>query len=141
MFPFVLVLCGLGATAAKMAWTVSAGAGAFFGVLFLVVLGLLWAQMRLCRIVLLPDSISFPEWRDEDATESGIAYVALRSVPRGRPDAVSVVLAEEVRDWALDQGRIVLVTREGHRHRVGLRGLRDRDRARIVAWFEGSVRA
>jgi hypothetical protein len=139
LFPFVLSLVGLAAMAAAM---LGLRKPAGIGPLILgaiAVVALLAAQFRLGRVVLGPDSIKFPEWRDEDASEAGVHLGVHRSVPRGRADEVSTIAAGEIRDWTREPGRIVITLRDGRRHGIGLRGFRERDRERIVAWLVEKV--
>jgi hypothetical protein len=142
LFPYVLVMSGLTILAAPFVlprvlqkpWTLAA----FLPVALIAVLFVL--QRRLCRIVLLPDAIVFPQWRWGDTSEMGIAIHLDSAIAKSdNIDRVTTLAADEIRDWTPEAGRIVVRTRIGQRDAISLSGIRERDRERIVAWLTEKV--
>ena len=141
LFPFVVVAGGMIVIPAPFVlprlldspWALLAFApGAVISVLFVL-------QRRLCRIVLLEDSIVFPQWRLGDTSELGVAiYLDSRQVA-DNVDRVSTVAADEIVEWIPEPGRIVLRTRLRGKDAISLSGLGERDRGRIVAWLREKV--
>ena len=141
LFPFVLVTGGLLVIPAPFVLPrvlehplvlLALTPGAVISVLFVL-------QRRLCRIVLLPDSIVFPQWRWGDTSELGMAIYLDRKQAADNVDRVSMLAADEILDWTPEPGRIVLRTRLRGKDAISLSGIGERDRARIVDWLKEKV--
>jgi hypothetical protein len=107
---------------------------------FAVIALLFSIQRRLCAIVLLPDAIVFPKWRLADTSEVGFTlYLDAATAQADNVDRVTTLAAAEILDWIPESGRIVLRTRFRGKDAIALRGIRESDRARIVAWLKEKV--
>ena len=143
LFPYVVMMGGLSAIAASyvLPWVpqrpwmlMCCLPVGLIAVLFVL-------QRRLCRIVLLPDTIVFPQWRGGDTSEMGVPIYMGPSAAGDGADRVTMLAAGEIVDWIPEPGRIVLKTRVRGKDAISLSGIRPRDRARILDWLTEKVGA